>query len=277
MPSYQCPRCGHIFYRKNKYNEHTKRKNICKFLLDDVIPVEENYIELQETFKCKYCNKEYSQKNDIPRHYETCKEIPEEDKKQILEKKLEKMKKKIGKNNGTTNIQNITINDNSVNINNTINIYVNDFKNTDCEYIGENKKISFLSTNMDALPKLIQDIHFNPNRPQNHNMYITNYKDKIAKYKQQGKWFTKSGSEFVDDLIVSYDYKMFREFEDNPKTTHIYQRYIAVTEPKEAKEKIKDQIYTIMYNHKDMVLETDKNSKKTNNEQKTKKEVQNVD
>jgi len=252
MTTYNCRRCGYQFQNKAHYKNHTKNKYICKLVLEDIIPKEDNYLEVINPFQCNICNTQIKLKYDYNKHIKKCIE------KQQNDNKEDKENKEITINN-IQNIQNITINNTT--INNTINIYVNDFKDTEYDHINEKQSLRYISSNMDAYPKLIQDIHFNAEHPENHNMYISNFKDKTARYKNQGKWFTTSGNEFVDDLIVNYDFKFFKKYEDDPKTTHTYQKFITITEPKEAKEKIKNQIFTLMYNNKDMVLETEENLK----------------
>jgi hypothetical protein len=278
MVQFQCPRCASKFDTKQNYTIHTDKKNICKIKLQDVIPMSDNFIKLDGVFSCEYCDKEYTYKSDYTKHHKSCKE--KNNKEQALREQVDILQEQLKNltangvtNNNTTNnntnnnitFDNSTTNNNNNNtVNNTINVFVNDFKNTKYDYITPTQRVGFMGRNMNAIPKLLEEVHFNPEHPENHNMYMSNYKNKVARYKDRGKWFTKSGSEFVEDLIVDYHTKMFLEFEenpDNPKGAEAFKKYMKITEPQEAQDKIKEQIYEMMYNNRDMITNTDKKNK----------------
>ena len=49
---------------------------------------------------------------------------------------------------------------------------------------------------------MIEKIHFNPKKPENHNVYISNIKNKYAMVYDGNKWNLKNQDETIGDLIV---------------------------------------------------------------------------
>ena len=270
MVSYTCPRCGHVFYRKTHYVTHTKKKLLCESILANVTPNETNFLTNNERFSCKYCSREFAIKYDLTSHYPNCpKRDHLEDKIGKLQQELSTLKgadkhtKHVGNILTINNDNSVTINDNSVK--NTLNLVINDFKDTEFDYITEQQKYNYISSCMRAVPKLIEEIHFNPKHPENHNMYISNHKQKTAKYKDNGRWLVKNGVSFIEDLIVDYHNKVFDNCVNDtdminayPNFNDKYEQYFKITEPQEAQKKIVDEIMEIMYNKKDMIIETNK-------------------
>jgi hypothetical protein len=263
MVMFKCPRCGYEFSKRKNYIDHVNRQKKCQPLVSNIELTYENYIELQTMFSCEYCNKEFSEKYTIAKHMKNCTENPEN------KQKIQVADSIVNNNADTININTNNINSNNNN-NTNYNAYyiVNDFKNTNFSYITDDKTISFMKSCMKALPNLIEEIHFNPKHPENHNMYLSNFKEKTAKYKKGDKWLIKNGSEFVDDIIVDYHNKMFNNYvndeemlEKYPDLTNIYNKYYNTTQPQEAMNKVKKEIYEIMHNNKDMVFETEKKLK----------------
>ena len=107
------------------------------------------------------------------------KENLKKDKKK-LEKRVEKLTDRIG---NTTNIQTNTTNTNT----NTNNIKINSYGQEDLSHITDAFKTSLLSGPYGAIPKLIEAIHFNNNKPENKNVILPNLNKNILKIKKRRK------------------------------------------------------------------------------------------
>ena len=95
-------------------------------------------------------------------------------------------------NNSNNNTTNNTIN-NNININNLGYENIKHLKNIDFAEI--------LQSMYNAVPKLIEKIHFDPNHPENQNIKYTNQKSPYLKIVKDKKWQFVNKKEEILDLI----------------------------------------------------------------------------
>jgi len=237
MVLYKCPRCGYDFKQKIHYTEHINKKNKCEPIIEDIEPTKTNFIKKPYRYTCNICQKTYSTPYILNSH--KCKP-------------------------NSPIINNISNSNNNSN-NSTVNNYiiVNDFKNTNFDHITDDKKYEFLKSYSMAIPRALKEANFNVKYPQNHNIFLSNTKLKTIKYKEGDKWCSKKGKEIVEDIISEYDYKLFYQFSQRedikqkyPNIEEIYDKYIEVTDKGDGKEILKDRIYDVLYNNKELVIKT---------------------
>ena len=230
MVLYECFRCGYNTKLKGNIKHHLNRKNICSPILEDV-SIE--YVKNQygiEIFKkqhpndtqttpkqhlndtqttpkllsriCKFCNKSFTRKSGLDKHLNICmfkKEFINF--KQEEQEEIFKMKKEIEElENFKIQTQNNITNTNSHNTtNNTINI--NNYGNEDLKHLKNSDFASLLSGIYNAVPKLIEKIHFDPEHPENQNIKYTNHKSPYLKIVKDKKWQFVNKKEEILDLI----------------------------------------------------------------------------
>ena len=107
--------------------------------------------------------------------------------KNELYKKLEKLIDKVG---NTTN-----------NITNTQNIILNNYGNEDMSHISDSLKNQLLSIPYTMIPKMIEAVHFNKNKPENKNIVLPNKNDNKLKVYKDNKWIYKSKMDTINDLV----------------------------------------------------------------------------
>lgn len=83
-----CKRCNVIFYTKARLKSHLQRKNICKFLNEDLdvnILLEElDTRQLNDkTYDCEYCNKKFNSSSNKSKHKKICKDKPPDEMKEL--------------------------------------------------------------------------------------------------------------------------------------------------------------------------------------------------
>jgi hypothetical protein len=93
MVKFQCPRCAGEFNTKHNYKRHTKNINICKIKLQDIIPMVDNYIELDISFSCEDCGKEYEHYYHYTDHIDLCKD--KKNKEQSLREQVEMLQEQL--------------------------------------------------------------------------------------------------------------------------------------------------------------------------------------
>ena len=146
-------------------------------------------------FTCIYCDESFSSYSNKRRHeLHRCKLMPDVEKKikekdkiiAKLEKKVDKLTDRIG---NTTNIQN--------------NININSYGNEDLSHISDAFKTQLLCGPYGAIPKMIEAIHFNNDKPENKNIMLPNLNKNVLKIKKGDKWVHKNKDMILLDLIDS--------------------------------------------------------------------------
>lgn len=212
---FDCKRCGHEFTTKGNLVTHLKRKYVCKpeiqdlnvkILLDELTDKQFN----ERTYDCEICKKKFNTYKSKWRHSKGC-QIKEENQTVPL-KTYNDLKDKFEKamlrfENHFENKGNLIINNNINNGNQVI-----------------QKLRNFGNENMDAVPPhfirsslmnleyatLFENLHCDPEYPENHNIRIKSKKDKELEMFTQDKWKIKS---FKNGLIEVMDH-LNRIYED---------------------------------------------------------------
>ena len=248
----------------------------------------QNSTDLKKTneSECKYCKKILSCPKSLKRHYKTCKEKKEDDavkqsmtdlvkllnekdkyfkeeldkrdnefKKELKEKdkqykdQIDELIKKAGINNSTItqNIQN--------------NIKLLNYGNTDISHLTDQDFIGCLKHKNFCIPYLIEKIHFDKDKPENHNIYISNLKNKYLMMYDKKQWETKNRNETIDKLIGDKEeimenklYEWEEKGEDGYKTLrNRFDIYIEKKNIKNVFEQIKDDIELMLYNNRHLI------------------------
>jgi hypothetical protein len=80
-------------------------------------------------------------------------------------------------------------------------VKINGYKNTD-KTLSDDKYILALSKISMSLPYLIKNIHFTKDKPENHNIFISNIKNDYA-YRFDGKkWNIEEKTEVIDAIMI---------------------------------------------------------------------------
>ena len=154
----------------------------------------------QNNYFCEYCNNIFSRSDSLNRHYSRCKVKKQElilyqnEEIKQMKSEIEELKKAKIQNNITNN------NNNSNNtINNTINI--NNYGDENIKHLKSKDFVNLLNGIYSAVPKLIKQIHFDPEHPENQNIKFTNKKLPYLKIMKNDKWETVDKKSELLDLI----------------------------------------------------------------------------
>jgi hypothetical protein len=142
----------------------------------------------------------------------------------------------------TTNIQN--------------NIQLLSFKDTDYSHLTEKDYVHCLRHVNFCVKQLIEKVHFNPSKPENMNIYISNLKDKYLMVYENGNWNIKTKREL--DLLYEQKEMMLEEWiseqDKYPELKEKFIQYLHNKDNDETLNMVKDEIKMMMYN-KRMLLE----------------------
>ena len=198
-PQYICTGCKKKFKNSKNLNQHIYRYG-CKKKEEEVIKESSKIAELEEKLALKDLLLE---EKDLIIEERLAVKDAEMD---FLKKQIEILMKKAG--NNTTNTDN-SINDNSINDNKQINININGFGKEDLSYLTDRYFRELFNIPFSAITTLVEDIHFNPKKPQNWNAKIQD--DKTSKaliYNAEKKMWVKREKKEVINEMVEKSYNM---------------------------------------------------------------------
>ena len=228
-------------------------------------------------FKCKYCERCYTRKDNLTKHYKTCKEKKEDEtvkqsmsdlvkllneKDKYFKEELEKRDKQINERDSQINelIKKAGINNSTITQNIQNNIKLLSYGKTDISHLTDNDYLGCLKHKNFCIPYLIEKIHFDKNKPENHNIYISNLKNKYVMMYDKRKWKTKNRDDAIDKLIGDKEILMESKLDEweekggmNPNLRRTFNIYIETKDHKKVITQIKDDIELMLYNNKDLI------------------------
>jgi len=222
MSDYFCKSCNFSSNLKSNFQRHLntlKHKKRIKKIGNNLPLKDEIYSEFtpkpskipkspskippkpSKIYVCEHCNKEFSRKDNLKRHmmrrckgdntdidykqmfYEMKHELLKE--KQEFKQQINILLEKVG--NTTNNI--------------TQNIQLNSYGNEDMSHITDTLKTQMLKIPFGMIPKMIEAVHFNDDKPENKNIALSNVRDNKIKIFTNDKWVYKDKEETINDLV----------------------------------------------------------------------------
>lgn len=287
MPKYVCIRCGKKFPQKSNLDYHLNRKIRCIEIPQNpsILPHKSSLsIKSKEgnQNKCNYCGKEFTRKDNLMRHIDGyCKIKRENDRKmEDLMDKLIKLEENFRKIEGEMvdlkkenseykrqlqigNINNGTQNINNGNqINNYITILPFGKENTTTITDKEYQRIMIRGFN--SVPELVKKIHFDKNHPENHNVYISNMRDKYVLVYDGKNWELNDRDDALQqlyedktDILETKFEELLEKLDDN--TIRMFKRFLKKKDDDcEEIQLIKKELKKILYNNRKIIEETKK-------------------
>lgn len=148
---------------------------------------------------------------------------------------------------------------NNSNNTNSNNIIINNYGNEDMSHITEKKLIGIFNQCFMSVPKLIELKHFNKEKPENSNVYISDIKSKYALiHVGDGEWNITDREKLLDEMYnnnCNYLADEFEERHDNLDdiTSRKIKRFLDEKDDDETTCMIKDKIKELLFNNKDHV------------------------
>jgi hypothetical protein len=253
ISEHKCSYCDAIFTRKDTLQRHTNER--CKVKKDSDSAKEDIFMKLLKELEM--------QKQEIIL-------IKEENKivKQLKEENIELKKQltNIIPDRTTNNIDKQVVIDKQQIINNN-NVKLIAFGQEDMSYITDNICKQILSKGFSSVPKLIEHVHFNKDKPEYHNVYIPNFKNSFAMVFDGGDWCLRDRDDIIGQLkddkteFISGKFaELLEAGELSEATIKKLKRFLAEKDEDPADTNIKNDIKLILYNRRNLVL----NSKKRN-------------
>jgi hypothetical protein len=166
----------------------------------------------------------------------------------IFDKRLETQSKQIEKLMGKLEIHG--------SFNNTINnITLLAYRNTDVSHLTTEDYMGFYKRVNHCVKQMIEKIHFNPEKPENMNIYISNMKDKYMTIYDGQNWNLANKNIEMTRLYEEKEQMLEEWLESNPNPLlkEKFARYLSNKESDECFQHIMEEIKLMMYNKAGLV------------------------
>ena len=273
--NYSCECCHYQTYIKANYQKHlNSQKHSLK--LGNNTQTDANTIDINDTdmegmklaevspklaevspkiLECKYCLQQFKHKSSLSKHIKyTCTKNKDEDLKELVrllnlqlqtkDKQIETQSRQIEKLMGKLEIYG------SFN-NNTINNYtLLAYRDTDVSHLTTEDYRSCYKKVNHCVKHLIEKVHFNPSKPENMNIYISNMKDKYLMVYDGVNWNLANKVDELDRLYEEKEMMLEEWLESNPDPIlkEKFLKYLDNKEKDECLNHIKEEIKLMLYN-----------------------------
>jgi hypothetical protein len=272
---YKCECCNYVTNKKYNYDKHilsNKHKLIegksvgvkSKSKVSPTVAINNPYLN-EDNYSCKYCGQKYKHKQSVTKHIKySCTKNKTEDltelvrllnlqleqQKNDFQTQLQTQSKQIEKLMGKLEI-NGSFN-NTVNITNNINLL--NYKDTDTSHLTDEDYKKCLRKASRCVLKLIEKVHFNPEKPENMNVYISNMKDKYMMMYQDNKWTLTN----KDELNTVYNHKedLIEEWfniNKDPEMEKFFNRYVELKDDKITMDTVQEEYKLLLFNNRDLI------------------------
>lgn len=278
--SYHCRCCHYYTNRKSSYQKHVESsKHIENYRNNStaIVTYENDHDEVENLTKyyhsCKYCGKLYKYSQGLSKHIKySCKYNKDESFQELAnllnskekliaesEKYITKLEKQIKQLTDKLQIKNVNGgNYYEGHINNTMNINVLNYNNTDYDFLTDKDYIKCIEDCNHCVKTLIEKIHFNKKKPENMNIYISSIKGKYIMVYRDNKWQIKNRKDQIDDLYECNEFMLENWYDHyHCKYPHIIQSFKRYLKNKDEDDdlirRVKDEILLMLYNKRDMI------------------------
>jgi hypothetical protein len=296
--NFGCYKCGKFFAQSAHLQKHLNRKFSCDKKID-VDGKDKNCDEIKKgkeknKFSCDICNKSFTRKCNLEYHKnhsckfdrnmilnkdDKIKKLEEENLRlKNLESEIIELKKTMDeiKNNNLSkqNITNSLHNNNNNNKNkntkinsdniNQQNFFLNNYTGNGMPPLTPEQIEPLLKRGFQTPVELTRAIHFNPNFPEYHNIYLPKINEKNAAIFIDGKWQITDRDDIIEDI---YEHKRSFVLEnldkylnkiDETKQKSLKRWLNTVDNEDESIINTKKDIQRLLYNNRHMVMDRKK-------------------
>ena len=258
-----CHYCNNIYSRPDSMRRHLET---CQVKIDHD---EKTRKEAEENTAMIKLLKEMQQMKSHQQKKE--KEIREEMRKEMLkemkdmkeqqnkkdkevQKELAKMKEQLMKSLAESS-KHINIGSNNSNIQNNIHneIKIIAYGKEDTSYITDNEYKLLIHKGFKSVPNLVEYIHFNGNKPENQNIYISNMRDNYVLVYDGGQWQMRERDDILQDIIDNKTDILNEKFDElldklDEITIKRFKKFLDEKDDNKISVQLKKDLKLIMYN-----------------------------
>ena len=208
LNNYECEYCKKVFSRSDNLNRHINK--YCK-VKKKIINDKNILVDIKNDEKDKIMEEQKQRIDQIERE------------KKMMQKQIELLLDKVGDTTNITTNQHIVL---------------NCYGNEDLTHISNNFKMELLKIPYAMIPKLIKEVHFNQNYPQNNNIFLPNKKEPYVKIYQDQTWVYKDKKETIKELVEK-NYSILDDYYEGNRQSldsEENKRFISFQEKKTSKD-----------------------------------------
>ena len=227
-------------------------------------------------YRCAGCKKKFTTNSNMRKHEKKCPKKHQLDELEDLdhqvalkerERRLVKTQNKsqaiVGNNNTQIN-NNTQNNNNNTQINNNVTVNILQYENTDVSHLTDRDYQRAFNRAAMCVPQILEKVHFDPEQPQNHNVYISSMNNKYIKLHNGKRWNLRDREETLEDLFADAEYMLENKLEtwqeeEDPKSkraTKKFEIYLKVKETETLYNKIKQELKLLLFNNRILITET---------------------
>ena len=252
MVKYTCDRCKMSFDHKLIYDNHINRKIKCK--KNNGSKTNRKLLE----HMCEKCEKKFSRKDSLKRHYATCK---------VNKKTINNKNRNLKNTNNVRRMNNSKINNGinknsgGININGDVKVVLLNYPPDKNIIMGALEEI--LDSNDNINISMIKKININENKPEHHNIYYPDIKSSHGEIFTENRWNTKKIDEILNIILESGTDILkkilngIEEISDN-ETKERIKNCIDDYCNADARKKLKSHLKVLLYGGKDIIKKTRK-------------------
>jgi hypothetical protein len=276
-----------MFTHLGDYKRHISRATPCVLEKSDTVDniAIGNVPNLINNNTCKYCNRYFTRRDNLDVHIKSrCKVkfVEKQDENTILkdpvvQTMMDEMKELRKQNEllmaevfkSKQNINNQQNIDKQMNVDKQIvnnNVKLVAFGKEDMSCITDAICKQILSKGFQSVPKLIEYMHFNNDKPEYQNIYIPNYRNNMAMIFDGDDWGLRDRDDALDQLknekaefLAGKFNELLKAGELSEATIKKMRRFIKEKDEDPADTNIKNDIKLLLYNKRNQVI---KNKKK---------------
>jgi len=199
--------------KKSKNLPKMRKKNILRSETDwKNKSLDRRFFET-ESQTCEFCGKKYSSISNFNRHLKSCPQPTENvsEYKKTLDEQYENLKKEyLALGDRIKELEDNPKTTHETNINITINAYGKE----NLSFLSDNHLRKLIASFNDGIiPRLVKDIHCNPEHPENMNVYKPNKKDEYVMIFDGNQWMIDNGRKvigrMIDDKVAFLDHRLY--------------------------------------------------------------------
>jgi len=286
---HRCDCCKYTTDKRFNYEKHlsSERHRLIEKSQQNQLPTtQKQHIDNPKTtivlekvateFTCKYCDQQFRFRQSMNRHIKyTCTKNKDEDLKELVRlmniqmeqqknefisqlqtqkqefsKKIDSQSKQIDKLMGKLEIHG------SFNTTNNIqNINLLAYRATDVSHLTDDDYRRCIKKVNHCVRNMIEKVHFNPSKPENMNIYISNIKDKYIMVYDGLNWNLANKKDEIDRLYEEKEMMLEEWLESNPEKElkEKFMKYLNNKESDECLNRIKEEIKLMLYNNQKMI------------------------
>jgi len=237
-------------------------------------------LSIEKEYKCQNCYKKFSTNSNLCKHISknSCKPKEHDDlislKREFEQYKKENQERQIENEKVVNRLKQeiiclkespivsgqMTNIDQSVGktVNTINNIVVLNYGSEDMSKIDREKILQCVKQGFRSAVRLTDAVHFDPDKPENHNVYISNLKNKYAMIFRNGSWEAITKTELIDKIYndkKNYIENNIEQFYESMSLSqkNALQRWLHTDDDHPKIGKIKEEIRLLLFNKKEIV------------------------